>query len=237
MSRYPEAVIILIDNSETSINGDYSPKRIDAQKIAVERLTRYYMQIIPHCQIGIGASASGASGIFLSLSKNIPHIHQAVARIQVGGRMELYTSICKAMLALRRKEKIEIKGRIVVFIGSLNDLNEKKCNDLIYKAKLDKISIDIVVFGTEVNNILQLARICSSLTGSRFVNIDDTRNMLSDSIMISSIGSGFNMNSLHSSDPLISQVDMNYLAEEEDLDEETLEAVRQSLKDYSDGED
>ena len=51
MTNEGQAIIIFIDNSETSINGDFYPNRLDAQKTAAERLIQFFTRVNPQTQI------------------------------------------------------------------------------------------------------------------------------------------------------------------------------------------
>ena len=53
MSINGKAVVILIDNSPGSIDSDFYPNRLEAQKVAIERLTTYLFSICSYSQVSL----------------------------------------------------------------------------------------------------------------------------------------------------------------------------------------
>lgn len=77
MSINGKAVVILIDNSPGSIDSDFYPNRLEAQKVAIERLTTYLFSICSYSQVSLITMSSDEFGIrtsFTSTSSKISSI-------------------------------------------------------------------------------------------------------------------------------------------------------------------
>lgn len=186
---YKEAIIFLIDNSDTSINGDFEPNRLDAQKLAVQRLANFHLRYSPQTDIAIGSIGSEFFGIHMSLMNTETKINQAFEKIQPGGKALVCKGILCAILALKYAKSDVAQKRIVLFVGSRNDLTPQDAKTIVTRANVDNILIDIVAFGTEVDNLHILENITrSTLNESYYIRIRNNKHILSDSVLSSPLG-------------------------------------------------
>jgi 26S proteasome regulatory subunit N10 len=187
----PEAVVILIDNSESSINGDFYPNRLDAEKIAAERLFQYILRQSAKTQISVGTLGSKQFGIQASLTTRQEKVSKAIAQIKRGGRAELEQGVRCAFLALRHRDPRLSKRRVIVLIGSQHTMTEESADKLAADANREGVAIDIVAFGDDVNDIEVLESLVSKIQApSNFVRANSGTVILSDIILSSPIGPG-----------------------------------------------
>lgn len=72
-----KAVVILIDNSPSSIDGDFYPNRLEAQKIAIERLSIYLFSICSYSQVALitmSPDEPGTRSSFTTMSNKISSV-------------------------------------------------------------------------------------------------------------------------------------------------------------------
>ncbi|OHT11580.1 26S proteasome regulatory subunit rpn10 [Tritrichomonas foetus] len=190
MSEEAQAIVILLDNSDRSIDGDFHPNRLDAQKIASERLIQFFVRQNKNSVFSIGTLARNKIGIIASLTTDQRKITNAMAKIETGGSVQLFQGIRCAFLALHHRDEKIIHQRVIVFVGSAHDLNFESAYNLIQLAHKEKVSIDIIAFGEDVQNIEVLESITTEI-GSHFVRAQvDPHLILSDIVLSSPIGPG-----------------------------------------------
>ncbi|OHS96439.1 26S proteasome non-ATPase regulatory subunit 4 [Tritrichomonas foetus] len=188
----PQAIIILIDNSETSINGDFYPNRLDAQKIAAERLIQYFFRKSPKSQIGVGTLADGAFGIVASLTTCNNKLDRSITTIKSGGTVQLVHGIRCGFLALHHRDPELVTKRVIAFIGSQHDMiDEETSSQLATYANKEGVSVDIIAFGDDVNNLETLEKFTGKLgIKSHYVRAESNSLILSDLVLSSPIGPG-----------------------------------------------
>ena len=192
MTNEGQAIIIFIDNSETSINGDFYPNRLDAQKIAAERLIQFFTRVNPKSQIGIGTLAEDSFGIVASLTMNDMKLETAITNINRGGVAHLVHAIRCGFLALHHCDPEVPTKRMIVFVGSEHDINDSKVStQLAQAANRENVSVDIVAFGDEVNSKDILEDFTNQINvKSYFVSAKSNSAILSDLVLSSPIGPG-----------------------------------------------
>ncbi|EAX90715.1 26S proteasome regulatory subunit rpn10-related protein [Trichomonas vaginalis G3] len=217
----PEAIIFLIDNSDTSINGDFDPSRLDAQKLACERLASYNLKQSPQTEIAIGSIGSECFGIQQSLLNTTSKLHKTFDKIYPGGEALVTKGLLCAMLALKYASRFITSKRIVLFLGSKNNLTNDDAKSIIEKANDENISIDIIAFGTEVDKLGVLEMITRyTYSESFYIRIRNSHNILSDSVLSSVLGPGSTQNQPESFEE----------------DDELTAAIKASLEDSDDND-
>ena len=219
-----EAILIIIDNTETSINGDFYPNRLNAQKIAAERLFQYFVRKSSQTQIAIATLGTKYFGLQTSLTCIYPKISKSIAQIKYGGENDFEHMIRCGFLTLKHRDaRITVK-RMIVFMCSRNNFNEEKAQILAADANRENVSIDIIAFGDDVNNVDVLQNFVESLhMKSYFIRANPGNMILSDIVLSSRIGTG--RESYHD--------DM-----EDEIDDPSIAmAIRQSLGNAHTGDD
>ncbi|EGE00963.1 26S proteasome regulatory subunit S5A [Trichophyton equinum CBS 127.97] len=175
-----EATMIIIDNSESSRNGDYLPTRFEAQADAVNLVHSVKTQAHPQSAVGLMSMGGNGPEVLVTLTEDIGKILEGLHRTKIGGTSHLASSIQVAYLALKhRKEKAQ-RQRIIVFSCSPVVEDEKSFVKLALKMKKNNKP-----FHEAVN----------SGNGSNLVIIPPGPNLLSDSILPTPILGGRGMGS------------------------------------------
>ena len=218
MEENAEAIIFLIDNSDTSINGDFEPSRLEAQKLAAQRLGNFNLKQSPNSQVALGSIGSECFGMKCSLSKSTKQFSTAFSKIEAGGKAQIVRGITCAFLTLKRRDP-DIKGkRVVLFICSKHDLTMDSARELAQRANKEQISVDVIAFGQEVDKLDILEAFTSmTVNESYFIRIKKNDFILSDSVLASPLGPGIQQQIEQSDD--ISD------------DEELLAAIKASMED------
>lgn len=192
MTNEGQAIIIFIDNSETSINGDFYPNRLDAQKTAAERLIQFFTRVNPQTQIAIGTLAEDSFGIMASLTMNSMKLEESISKIKRGKLTHLVHGIRCGFLALHHCDPEVNTKRIIVFVGSEHDMTDTKIStQLAQHANKEDVSVDVVAFGDEVNCKDILEDFTSKIhEKSYFVSAKSNSAILSDIVLSSPIGPG-----------------------------------------------
>lgn len=112
-----KAVAILIDNSATSMDGDFQRNRLEAQLITAERYAHLLFSTNEHNQVAIGALSNVQFGICVSFTNSIQKIQSVSKNIQSSGSIDLERGLKSAVLALRHCNSVQSFGQ------SMNNTN------------------------------------------------------------------------------------------------------------------
>lgn len=90
-----EAVMIVVDNSESSRNGDYVPTRFGAQRDAVNILFQSITTSNPESSVGLMSMGGNAPEVLSTLTTEQGRILEGLHRTQkkIGGEVNLATGI------------------------------------------------------------------------------------------------------------------------------------------------
>lgn len=90
-----EAVMIAVDNSESSRNGDYTPTRFDAQADAVSVIFQQIIQGNPESSVGLMSMAGKGPEVLVTLTTDQGKILEGLHRTRksIRGEAHLATSI------------------------------------------------------------------------------------------------------------------------------------------------
>ena len=149
-----EATVVLIDNSDFMINGDYKPTRLQAQAEAVNLLAGAKTGSNPENTVGI-LSLAGVRGpkVLATPTGDLGRILSTMQEIKPEGNVSLVQGVQIAQLALKHRQNKNQRQRIVAFIGSPLEEEEKALVKVAKKLKKNNVSIDLVSFGDEASEI------------------------------------------------------------------------------------
>ncbi|CUA70374.1 26S proteasome regulatory subunit RPN10 [Saccharomyces cerevisiae S288c] [Rhizoctonia solani] len=189
-----EATILLIDNSEYMRNGDYQPSRFGAQADAVNVVFTSKTDANPESTVGLMTLAGKAPEVLVTPTTNHGKILSALHQTKISGSVDLATGLNVAQLALKHRQNKNQRQRIVVFLGSPLDTDEKSLIRLAKKLKKNNVAVDVVSFGEEELNDPLLRVFVDTLNSSdnsHLLSIPSGANMLiSDAILSSPILAG-----------------------------------------------
>ncbi|KAK8150941.1 hypothetical protein G3M48_002831 [Beauveria asiatica] len=197
-----EAVMVVVDNSESSRNGDYQPTRFDSQVDAVNVLFQSITQGNPESSVGLMSMGGKGPEVLVTLTTEQGKILEGLHRTKkkIGGSSHLKTGIQVATLALKHRQNRSQRQRIIVFICSPIEENDKELKFLAKRMKKGNISVDFILFGdlddddtkTKLENFNEEVK---GNEGSHFVIIPPSSKLLSDQLVSSPILLGENASS------------------------------------------
>ncbi|KAI9137475.1 hypothetical protein BKA69DRAFT_1110332 [Paraphysoderma sedebokerense] len=188
-----EATVIVIDNSEWMRNGDYTPSRVDAQKDAVNLIFGAKTQSNPENTVGLMTMAGKSPEVLVTLTADIGKILSAMHSVKLNGKPNLPTGIQIAQLALKHRQNKNQRQRVIVFVGSPIDVDEKTLVKIGKKLKKNNVAVDIVNFGEEAENTAKLEAFVNAVNSgdnSHLVTVPPGPHILSDLLISSPIIAG-----------------------------------------------
>ncbi|KAF4960467.1 hypothetical protein FSARC_10467 [Fusarium sarcochroum] len=194
-----EAVMVVVDNSESSRNGDYQPTRFDSQVDAVNITFQTITQGNPESSVGLMSMGGKGPEVLVTLTTEQGKILEGLHRTKkkIGGSSHLKTGIQVATLALKHRQNRSQRQRIIVFICSPVEESEKELTTLAKKMKKANISVDFVLFGdldddTTKNKLQLFIDTVKTNEGCHLVVIPPSSKLLSDQLISTPILLGEN---------------------------------------------
>lgn len=141
--------MLVVDNSESSRNGDYTPSRFDAQVDAINILFDSVTQGNPESSVGLMSMGGKGPEVLSTLTTERGKLLEGLHRTKkkISGSSHLATGIQIASLALKHRQNKSQRQRIIVFVCSPVADGEKKLVSLAKKMKKGNIDIDFILFG------------------------------------------------------------------------------------------
>ncbi|XP_078288079.1 26S proteasome non-ATPase regulatory subunit 4a isoform X2 [Rhinoraja longicauda] len=143
-----ESTMVCVDNSEYMRNGDFLPTRLQAQQDAVNIVCHSKTRSNPENNVGLITLANNCE-VLTTLTPDTGRILSKLHAVQPTGKISFCTGIRVAHLALKHRQGKNHKTRIIVFVGSPVEDNEKDLIKLAKRLKKEKVNVDIVNFGEE----------------------------------------------------------------------------------------
>ena len=185
--------MIVVDNSEWMRNGDYSPTRLVAQNEAVNLIFSSKTQSNPENTVGLMTAAGKGPEVLVTLSTDVGKILTALHAVKAGGQPNFLTSVQIASLALKHRQNRNQRQRIIVFVGSPLESDEKALVKLAKKLKKNNVAVDIINFGEEAENTSRLEAFINNVNNSdnsHLVTIPPGPHLLSDMLISTPIIAG-----------------------------------------------
>lgn len=186
--------MIIVDNSESSRNGDYLPSRFGAQTEAVNIIFSAKTQANPESSVGLMSMGGRGPEVLVTLTTDMGKILEGLHRTKISGDSHLSTAIQVAGLALKHRQNKSQRQRIIVFTCSPIDEDEKSLVKLAKRMKKNNVSIDFVAFGDlEPETTQKLEAFSENVKGgdgSHLAVIPPGPNLLSDNLVTTPILAG-----------------------------------------------
>jgi 26S proteasome regulatory subunit N10 len=145
-----EATMICLDNSEFMRNGDYPPNRWEVQKETVNALTKAKLDSNQEALVGILSMAGKRTQVHASPTRSEGEINKIMTKdVDLLGQSDVITAVKTAQLVLKNRQNKNLKQRVVVFVGSPVQQDEKSFKDLGNRLNKLGVSIDVINFGRE----------------------------------------------------------------------------------------
>jgi len=185
--------MIVVDNSESSRNGDYTPTRYEAQSDAVSLIFSAITQANPESSVGLMSMGGKGPEVLVTLTtdhgKILEGLHRTKSKIR--GSAHLATGIQIAGLALKHRQNKSQRQRIIIFTCSPIHEDEKTLVKLAKKMKKNNISIDFVAFGELDDEITKKLTAFNEnvkgAEGSNLAMVPPGPGLLSDQLLTSAI--------------------------------------------------
>ncbi|KAI9496486.1 hypothetical protein BDB00DRAFT_945093 [Zychaea mexicana] len=188
-----EASMIVIDNSEWMRNGDYTPNRLAAQNEAVNLIFSSKTQANRESTVGLMTMAGKSPEVLVTLTSDVGKILSALHGVKISNKADFMTGIQIAQLALKHRQNRNQRQRIVVFVGSPVEADERTLVKLAKKMKKNNVAVDIVNFGEEAENTAKLEAFINNVNNSdnsHLVSIPPGPHILSDMLISTPIIAG-----------------------------------------------
>ncbi|KAF3938458.1 hypothetical protein ABW19_dt0203538 [Dactylella cylindrospora] len=185
-----EATMIIVDNSESCRNGDYTPTRFEAQVDAVSLIFSAKTQANPESSVGLMSMGGKGPEVLTTLTTDFGKILSGLHSTKIHGSCHLATGIQVAGLVLKHRQNKLQRQRIIAFVGSPIAEDEKTLVRLAKKMKKNQIAIDFVNFGEESENTTKLEAFISNVNASdnsHLATIPPGPHLLSDQLVTTAI--------------------------------------------------
>ncbi|PHH72229.1 hypothetical protein CDD82_6115 [Ophiocordyceps australis] len=195
-----EAVMVVVDNSESSRNGDYQPTRFDSQVDAVTVLFQSITQGNPESSVGLMSMGGKGPEVLVTLTTEQGKILDGLHRTKkkIGGSSHIKRGIQIAALALKHRQNRSQRQRIIVFVCSPIEEDEKELTLLAKKMKKGNTLVDFVLFGDLDDDKTQkkleaFNKAVKGNEGSHLVVIPPSSKLLSDQLISTPVMLGDNV--------------------------------------------
>lgn len=145
-------------------NGDFIPTRFQAQQDAVNLVCHSKTRSNPENNVGLIAMGSTVD-VLVTLTSDVGRLLSKLHQVQPKGNIKFNTAVKVAHLALKHRQGRNHKMRIVVFVGSPIEDDEKEMVKMAKKLKKEKVNIDIINFGEEQINTDKLTTFINTING------------------------------------------------------------------------
>ncbi|XP_069734771.1 26S proteasome non-ATPase regulatory subunit 4 isoform X3 [Phaenicophaeus curvirostris] len=145
-------------------NGDFLPTRLQAQQDAVNIVCHSKTRSNPENNVGLITLANNCE-VLTTLTPDTGRILSKLHTVQPKGKITFCTGIRVAHLALKHRQGKNHKMRIIAFVGSPVEDNEKDLVKLAKRLKKEKVNVDIINFGEEEANTDKLTAFINTLNG------------------------------------------------------------------------
>ncbi|SPJ09765.1 26S proteasome regulatory subunit RPN10, putative [Plasmodium sp. DRC-Itaito] len=216
-----EATIICIDNSDYNRNEDIVPNRFLSQIDCVNVLCCNKTSLHYKNNIGILMMAGDKIKVKVSLTNDIGQLLSCIHDIKLDGTCDIIRSLLIAQLALKHRVDKNLDQKIILFIGSPFNVNEKQLINTGKQLKKNNISVDIISFGNIDKNRDKLMMLFESVNNNdncRFIECPEYENNLSKFVLNSFLNNNdFNIGNIQDDDQLINAMQLS-LEESQHMD-------------------
>nr|XP_042699178.1 26S proteasome non-ATPase regulatory subunit 4 [Chrysemys picta bellii] len=200
-----ESTMVCVDNSEYMRNGDFLPTRLQAQQDAVNIVCHSKTRSNPENNVGLITLAKYVCRVPPPRNQNVSCSPTQVMALSENWMdhcfYPVWPFLCSPwmttfifQLALKHRQGKNHKMRIIAFVGSPVEDNEKDLVKLAKRLKKEKVNVDIINFGEEEANTDKLTAFINTLngkdgTGSHLVTVPPGPS-LADALISSPILAG-----------------------------------------------
>eukprot|EP00127_Corallochytrium_limacisporum_P006860 Clim_evm75s236 gene=Clim_evmTU75s236 len=188
-----EATVLCLDGSEWMRNGDYVPSRMEAQQDAVQLISGTKTQQNAENTVGLIAMGEKTE-VLVTLTQDMGKILTSLHSVSPKGQSDVPRTLQIAQLVLKHRQNKNQRQRIILFVGSPLDVEEKDFVRIGKKLKKNNISVDVISFGEDsASNASKLEAFISAVNkddNSHLVTIPPGPHILSDMLLTTPIVMG-----------------------------------------------
>lgn len=191
-----EAILIAVDNSDSSRNGDYTPTRLQAQSEAVGYLANAKLQENQESSVGLMTMAGSRINVLCSPGREPGQLLNALAKVRPGGDANFLSALKTAQLALKNRQNKNQRQRVILFVCSPVTASVEELVKLGKLLKKNNVALDVVNFGAEnmandnTEKLEQLIATVNTADNSHLVSIPPGPHIFADLVLTSAIMSG-----------------------------------------------
>lgn len=185
--------MLVLDNSEWMRNGDYTPTRMEAQNDAVNLIFSSKTQANPENTVGLMTTSGKGPAVLVTLTSDVGKILSALHEIKISGNSDFVTGVQIAQLALKHRQNKIQRQRVIAFVGSPLEADDKTLSKLAKKMKKNNVAIDVINFGEENENTAKLEAFVNAVNSgdnSHLITISPGPHILSDMLFSTPVIAG-----------------------------------------------
>ena len=181
-----------VDNSEWMRNGDYVPTRMDSQADAVNLICNT-KTANPESAVGVMTMAARSPEVLVTPTPGdhaVNKILTALHGVKIEGENHFCSAVQVAQLALKHRQNKHQRQRIIIFVGSPLNEDQKELVKLGKKLKKNDVAVDVINFGETTENQEKLEAFIGAVNkneNSNLLTVPPGPHILSDIIISSSI--------------------------------------------------
>lgn len=179
-----------MDNSEWMRNGDYLPTRMESQADAVNLVCNVKTQQNPESTVGVMTMAGRGPEVLVTPTQDLGKILTALHGVTINGKTNFVSTIHVAQLALKHRQNKNQRQRIIAFVGSPLEDDQKDLVKLGKKLKKNNVAVDVINFGETAENQEKLEAFVGAINNndnSNLLTVPPGPHILSDIVISSPI--------------------------------------------------
>jgi 26S proteasome regulatory subunit N10 len=181
MSTGVQATFFLIDNSVSSLDGDFIPNRLAAQISTIDSVAGSLLHANRESTAGFG-TLSGNFGVCMSLTSEYRSIRHALEKVERDGTVQFNRAVRCGILALRHARNPNSKRCLIILIGSSHGLAESDWVEIADLANQNAIEINCFALGPDPEPE-PLRQLCRRNRNGRFQLVRPSRTELPEIIV------------------------------------------------------
>lgn len=171
-------------------NGDYLPTRMESQADAVNLVCNVKTQQNPESTVGVMTMAGRSPEVLVTPTQDLGKILTALHNVTIKGQSKFVSAIQVAQLALKHRQNKNQRQRVIAFVGSPLEDDQKELVKLGKKLKKNNVAVDVINFGETAENQEKLEAFIGAINNndnSNLLTVPPGPHILSDIIISSPI--------------------------------------------------
>lgn len=187
-----ECIMILLDNSLFSRNGDALPSRYQSQLEAITSVVNYKSNDNPETSVGLMAMAGKGKQILTTPTNDPSAVYSQFSKIQIQELVGVARSIQIGQLTMKHRVNKNQHERMIIFLASAIKENPEDLYVLARNLRRNLIAVDIINICSPENTVIiqNFIEIVNVDDNSHFINFPGGVARLNDALKESGILGG-----------------------------------------------